>query len=290
MSKTLIGKENYLFLINDSSNEIEKHRNNNSRGNIDLINLYNSYENFVLIVYPDKSIIYQKYLPDYYKSLYRTIFESYKNILKNKILDPYTVLVNEKDTYYKTDTHINLKGNYLVYNYFINHINYKLKLDLPLIDLNNLNKKLVSSLSLLCLGIGDLTWESNLCNQKIDDMKDNYYSDNINEIKYNIHYIKKDDIIKLIDDKDYLDHTDKNIGKLLNWEIISKYIIYRLNENCNNNFKVIIFYDSFMAFSLHLYMNLFKEIYFIKNIFDVNHINFIKPDYIFEFRVERFLF
>ena len=58
----------------------------------------------------------------------------------------------------------------------------------------------------------------------------------------------------------------------------------------DNNLKVIFFYDSFMTFGIHLYLNLFKEIYFIKNIFDPNYINIIKPDYIFELRVERFLF
>ena len=60
--------------------------------------------------------------------------------------------------------------------------------------------------------------------------------------------------------------------------------------NCNNTLRIVIFYDSFLAQAIHLFMDLFQEVYFIKRIFNRSLVNTIKPDYTFEFRVERFLF
>jgi hypothetical protein len=78
--------------------------------------------------------------------------------------------------------------------------------------------------------------------------------------------------------------------KIIDWNILSDYILYRKNDIYNNNLKIIIFYDSFLINIIHLLLNLFREIYFIKDIFNEKYINIINPDYIFEFRVERFLF
>jgi hypothetical protein len=75
----------------------------------------------------------------------------------------------------------------------------------------------------------------------------------------------------------------------IEWNIVSKYILYQKNIT-NNNLKVIIFYDSLLLSSLSLYMELFETVYMIKDIYNNEIINIIKPDYVFEFRVERFLF
>ena len=81
MNKTLIGKNDYLFLINDSSNEIIKHCYSTYDYNINHINLYKSVDNYLLIVYPDKSFIYNKYLPDEYNAIYRPVLNKYKELL-----------------------------------------------------------------------------------------------------------------------------------------------------------------------------------------------------------------
>ena len=63
ISKTLIGKENYLFLQNDSGQELKIHNEN-----LDLVadNFYLKYsENinkYLLVVFPNKSLIHKKYL------------------------------------------------------------------------------------------------------------------------------------------------------------------------------------------------------------------------------------
>jgi hypothetical protein len=293
MNKTLIGKEGYLFLINDSSHEIEKHSKEDYPVNMQVINEYKKMDNFMLLIYPDKSYIYSKYLPDEYNATHRPVLKKYKENLKDKIVDLYKFIKNEDDIYYKTDTHINLKGNYAVFNVFVDIIKNKFNIDLPKLDINNLDKITVSSLNNLMRGIGDLTWESNLCNQKLNDMSDNYYNEkdeDKNKIYYARTYINENTDIKLFNESIEKDETEENYNKLFDWNIISKYIIYKKNKNCNNNLKIVFFYDSFLTHAIHLFMDLFQEVYFIKKPFDKSLVNTIKPDYTFEFRVERFLF
>jgi len=128
MNKTLIGKNNYLFLINDTNRELEVHCNNLLLVNDITLSKYKN-TNYILFIYPNKSLIYKKNLPDNYIVKYRPALDLYKNILGDKMIDLYDLLKDEEDIYYKTDTHINLKGNLLVYNYFINLINDKLDLN-----------------------------------------------------------------------------------------------------------------------------------------------------------------
>ena len=52
---------------------------------------------------------------------------------------------------------------------------------------------------------------------------------------------------------------------------------------------MLIFYDSFLLPMLSVYLNMCREVYMSKNSYSPELINVIQPDYIFEFRVERFL-
>jgi hypothetical protein len=293
MNKTLIGKENYLFLINDSANEIEKHCDPNYKGNKEYIDKYTLYNNILLIIYPDKSYVYRKYLPDEYRAIYRPVLDQYKKEINNKILDTYEVLKNEDDIFYKTDTHINLKGNYIVYNYFADNVKKILNIELPKVDMSNLKKKIVPSLEELGLGIGDLTWKINLGEQVLEDKTDNYYYDEGSLLVYCKTILSKDIPISLfkLNEKNTFDvYNTQNYGNIFNWNIVSTYVLHKINNDANNNLKVLIFYDSFLLVGIHLYVNLFKEIYFVKSIFSREYYNIIKPDFVFEFRVERFLF
>jgi len=287
MNKTLIGKEKYLFLINDSSNELKVHCENLELVKDKKLLQYN-FNNFLLVVFPDKSIIYKKFLPDNYVVKYRPALKIYKDKLQDRVLDGYKILKNESDTYYKTDTHINLKGNYIVYTNFINKIN-------SLFNLNIIQKKITilhktCELSSLNQGIGDLTWSSNLGQQVLDSVIDSYYFTNDFEFFYNTYTIKNDKKIRFLN-YDLIDETLQleNNNEFANWNIISKYIIYKKNVTNLPKIKVIIFYDSFLLNILPLYLELFYEIYMIKEIYSNTFINLIKSDYVFEFRVERFL-
>lgn len=283
-------KNNYLFLYP----ELIKHVKNANYFNNQVIEQYKNIKNFYIFIYPDKCIVYNNHLPDNYKIEIedRSYLKNYKEILDNKVIDLYECLKNENDIYYKTDTHINLKGSYLVYNYFVDSIKNNYNIDLPHINLNILQKKTVNSLSSLNIGIGDLTWENNLGQQILNDITDTYYDDYDNStdlVFYMRTNIDKNLSIKLLTKNNLIDETILHYGKIFSWDILSKYILYRKNNNCKNNLKILIFYDSFLAHSLYLYLNLFSEIYFIKDIFDINIINKINPDLIFEFRIERFL-
>lgn len=286
LHKTLIGKNGYLFLINDSARELEVHCDNlNLIKNPNLDHLTKA--NYFLTIFPNKSLVYKDFLPDEYSVKYRPAFDIYKNVLQNKMMDGYDVLKNEEDVYYKTDTHINFKGAYLVYNYFVTKINqiYKFNIKPKQICI----KKKECKLNECNVGIGDLLWDNNLGDQIIDDRFDTYYySDEVRNI-YNEYIIHSNGSLRLLDYK-LNDITDTLNGVILHWNIISKHIIFKNNNECNNNYKVLIFYDSFLLSSLPLYLEMFTNIYMIKSVYSNELIELIQPDYVFEFRVERFLF
>jgi hypothetical protein len=127
-----------------------------------------------------------------------------------------------------------------------------------------------------------------LGNQHLDDIKDNFYFNNEITWFYNIYKIKKDNNIRFLDNS-LIDNTNEMDCQLVTWDIITDYIIYIKNDN-KISLKIIIFYDSFLLNTLPLYFYLFNEIYFIKKNYSNDLIDKIKPDYVFEFRVERFLF
>ena len=281
MNKTLIGKNGYLFLTNDSCNELEAQCSEK----IPNIKMHQFLNNYVLIVFPNKSLMHKQYLPEIYNIQYRHALNIYKSSLKEKLLDGYEYLKDENDVYYKTDTHINLKGSYIIYQKFIEKINELYHFNLSVEKINIEVKQCI--LKDLCRGIGDLTWETNLGNQLLDDINDNYYYSN-DMLDFYIYYIiKNENSIRFLD-YDLTDNTLLLENKNTTWDIISKYIIYKKNENCKH--RVLIFYDSFLLSTIPLYLNLFNEVYLAKTLYNNDLINLIKPEYVFEFRVERFLF
>jgi hypothetical protein len=284
-TKTLIGKSNYLFLINDSNKELIVGCNNLNLVQTKNLNSF-KFDKFLLTVIPNKSLIYKKYLPDNYNVKYRPGFDAYSKVLNNKIIDAYNVLKNEEDVYYKTDTHINLKGSLIVYKYFIQELNKIYNLDIIPKELTISSKKCI--LTNLNLGLGDLLWKQNLGDQNVENHEDTFYYSNEVDYIYCTHVIKKHDNIRILTKNGLIDQNEILINSTIDWNIISKYILYQKNIS-NNNLKVIIFYDSLLIPSLSLYMELFEIVYMIKDNYNNEIINIIKPDYVFEFRVERFL-
>jgi len=140
-------------------------------------------------------------------------------------------------------------------------------------------------LAKLQIGLGDLTWDMNKGTQILNNVFDNYYSSNeliqiyYGTNKYNIIFY----------DYNLVDKSDEINDNIIEWNILSKYILYKRNEDALNK-KVVIFYDSLLLSTLGLYITMFKDVYMIKNVYDNKIIDKINPDYIFEFRVERFLF
>jgi hypothetical protein len=164
MNKTLIGKNGYLFLQNDSAKELEVHHNNLCLVHPQFHTKYECVKDkFLMIVFPNKSFIYSKYLPDKYNIQYRPGLVLYSEYFNNHLLDGLPYLLN-LDTYYKTDTHINNKGALIMYNLFIDKINNLFNLAIEKKDYT-LTQIYCKSLSNIGIGLGDLTWETNLGNQ-----------------------------------------------------------------------------------------------------------------------------
>jgi len=288
MSKTLIGKNGYLFLNNDTCRELEVHCNNLNLVGDHSLKRY-SFSNFMLIVFPNKSFILKDNLPDGYNAIYRPAIDTYKNVLGNKCVDAYEMLNKEDNVYYKTDTHINTKGGYIVYKYFIENLNKIYDLNIQPKEINFQHKKCL--LHYTWCGLGDLLSPLNLGNQSIneeDKIDDFYESEDILKIYYGYKINSTNDI--KVFDYDLCDKTEELNNTLVTWEIVSSYVLYKINNNSDNKYKVIIFYDSFLLSTISLYLDLFFEVYMFKCIYNNNIIDKIQPDYVFEFRVERFLF
>jgi hypothetical protein len=238
----------------------------------------------MLVVFPDKSIYYNEYLPDNYHAKFRPNLDICKVILNNKIIDVYEFIKDIPNCYYKTDTHINFKGAYIVYTKFINKINEVFFLNVDIKEL--VIKQIDIELNHLNIGIGDLTWNTNLGNQTLVDKCDTYYySDDIMQI-YPNYTIVNDGYIKIYD---YAlnDKTISLIGFTFDWSIVSNNIIYK--NNSNKKYRVLFFYDSFLLNTLPLYLEMFSEVFMIKSRYSSDIINKINPDFVFEFCVERFL-
>lgn len=280
--KTLKGKHNYLFLINDAANSLNRHL---FASNKKWRHIIRSKKITKLLVFPDKEIICKDFLPDDKKIKYRENLDHYIRYFKDNLLDPTNIL--DHSDYYKTDSHINNKGALKIYKYFNNIISTIHNINIPEEEVI-LEENKTDALSTIGKGIGDLTWDSNKGSVQLDDISDIYYR---LPKKYDFYCTTYEN-----NEKDFqiLSSTLKNISssyknKSIDWHCISKNILYYKSDVASINKKVIIFYDSFLLSSIGLYKNMFKEIYLIKNLYDDTYNNKIKPDYIFEFRVERFL-
>ena len=149
-----------------------------------------------------------------------------------------------------------------------------------------LKKKNVESLNSINKGIGDLTWDINKGNLLLNDINDIYYSFSEEYDFYMTAYEKNDKRFKIINYELNDVSSDYNF---IDWNVISTNILYRKTENAVINKKILIFYDSFLVSSIGLYKELFQEIYLVKNFINNEIIKKINPDFVFEFRVERFL-
>ena len=252
MNKTLIGKNDYLFLINDNCRELEVHCENLNLVKDENLLRYN-INNFFMVVYPNKSLIHKKYLPDNYVIKYRPAIDIYTKKLNDKILDCYDILKDHEDTYYKTDTHINLKGNKIIYDNFIEKINNVFGMDVKKINFTLKSKNV--ELCTVNRGIGDLTWGMNLGNQVLTDKNDTYfYTEDIEELYCN-YVIKKENFIRLVN-FNLEDVTDFYDNTILSWNTVSNNIIYK-KTLLETDKIIVIFYDSFLLNAINIYLETF---------------------------------
>jgi len=201
------------------------------------------------------------------------------------ILDTFSVIKNI-DSFYKTDTHPNLLGVYEIYKLFINTINSRFGLNISVMQINiQCNNCILTDLN---LGIGDLTWLSNKGELVLDNVYDNYYYTDSIDMIYNKYIFKDSGPLRILDNS-LNDKTNNFKDNMLGWDIVSNNILYYNNISSNIKFKSIIFCDSFIIHFIGLFLQTLSETYIIKDVFKPDIIDKINPDYIFEFRAERFL-
>ena len=287
-NKVLIGKDNYLFIINDSSESLNKH-NKSYISNLYPNNLHNRYNKYIkqmlFVIFPDKEVVCKDFLPDHIICNSRPYADTYNKYFSKNIIDGYLIL--DPSDYYKTDTHINCKGELKIYYAIINYLNKLFNVRIP-VNNYSITEQTVPRLEDLNKGIGDLTWQHNKGTLEIADYTDTYY--NIEQsVNFYLSIYNNDNNYNILD-YDLNDISKDWINKTIDWNCVSKNIFYKKNSLYSIKGKVLIFYDSFLLSTLSLFKDLFEEIYLAKTIFNENLINNIYPDLIIEVRVERFLF
>jgi len=179
---------------------------------------------------------------------------------------------------------------YLIYILFLDKVKklFHLGVNLKRATINAVD---VNSLSELNNGLGDLTWSQNLGDQVLSSKNDTFFVSNEINALYTIYEFKENDRIRLMrfQSNQLLDETDINIGEKMDWIVISKYILYKKND-CYPNCRILIFYNSFLLSTMSLYLELTSDVYMFKSTFNKSLVEHLNPDYVFEFRVERFLF
>jgi hypothetical protein len=270
-NRSYMGKNGYLFLINDSNSEIKQHFDQSyyNRFNRSLfIEKFNSKTEYCknnnikynFFIVPDKSYVCIEYLPFDLKIIKRNY-----DLIKNYVPD-FSEKLNP-DHYWKTDTHINyIGGKELSYN-ILNNIN------------NNFTRE---DFDILIKEQMNTTYDCNKPSYLCDLISDHNWSYSQNErLKY--------------EDEKTLFFTPKNITNL-DEDVPEKFngkrrVIHRLNENSFTDLKFLIFRDSstnYLTSFLQLYC---REILCHWDYWSFNKelIEWYKPDIILEIRTERLL-
>ena len=270
LNLSLKGKEGYLFLINDSNNEIRQHfdqsylNNFNSSFFIEKLEFKKEYcinnkIKYFFFIVPDKSYVCRNLLPFDIKIIKRNY-----DLIKHLVPDFSNKL--DSKCYRKTDTHINFYGgrvlSYNILNYIDNNFKRndfdKLIDEQTIIDHNSLH---------YCDLLSSDNWS---------------YSD-----EEKLEYQNEKAII-------FLNKCLKSIKENLPEKFKSSFgreTFYYLNKNGFSDLKVLIMGDSSTMFLENVLSVYFKEllVYWDHWIFDKELVEWYKPDVIIDIRTERFL-
>jgi len=270
LKRALIGKNGYLFLVNDTNDEIRQHFDYtyNNNFNRDLFIKFLNYkkkfsENLNIKYYffltPDKSLVCKDFLPFDIKMIKRNY-----NSIKDLVPDFAEHL--DHTCYFKTDSHINyLGGKELSYRY----LNY--------IDKNFRRKDLEKLINEQIQTIHNAERPGDLISER------NWSYSNIKKEKYNNEKVVVFRNNSLIDLKENLPEKFKFDGE--------RETEYYKNEHGFTNLRVLIFRDSMSKLIQDILSLYFKEIllHWDHWAFPEKLIEWYKPDIILEIRAEKFL-
>lgn len=269
LSISLKGRSKYLFLFNDSNNEILQHYDENYINSFDAESFINNYYfkkklfnnfgiDYAYYVVPDKSIVCRKFLPFKFNTMKRNVDE----VLE--INDFSSHLIPED--YFKNDSHMNYSGGKKLAFLILNHLDDSFN--------EETFNKIISNYS---------TLEKRLHNY--DLVQHNYWSYSYPE--------------KLTFVQSNLESYVRPISlECLHGLIPEKFSAvkdrkseYFKNKNAFSNTKVLIFHDSSIKYLKWYFSFYFKEMFLFwdHGNMDKELIEWYKPDLILEIRIERFI-
>lgn len=270
LNMTIKGKSDFLFLINDSNNEIRQHFDFSYRNKFDKIKFLENYHfkkelfndngiEYYFFDIPDKSVVCKDFLPFNIKTMKR-------NVDRVKEIVDFKNLLNINH-YYKFDSHLNFEGSNILSFSFLRYMDNKLRIGKwnNLLNENGVIFNKPVPIDLLSLR----NWSYSEMGRRI--LK--------NKVKNNF-----DSIIKP--------------SKLSSKEIPNQYrtygnrdSVYFENPDSLSDKKALIFRDSSFDTLKWYFSFYFKEIFLCWDHGFINEdiIDYFEPDVIFEIRIERFI-
>ena len=265
------GKNNYLFLVNEVSDEIRQHYDDSYEYNVDVdkfIESQKSKEDYLekqnitynMFVVPDKSILLRKFLPFDTKEPVRVL-----NDLSGYVHD-LSIVLNEHD-YYLTDSHVTKVSGLKCISYILSTMH-------PENSISDYYKLLWDKLHIVLEPHkGDLLYNDNW-SYGVDD----YYKKYLNIT-----------VIELM-----LNNEIENMNNYLPKEFKvfkSRPTSYFRNEHSISDKKAIVLRDSSTEKMKIPLISYYREVIFYWDYwyFNKNLIEWFKPDDVIEIRTERFL-
>lgn len=268
LKKCIKGKDNYLFLVNDSNNELKQHFDPyyENRFNKDIFlkqlnekkkySKENNIKYFFFLV-PDKSLVCKDFLP--FESNYE---KRNFNTINNDLPDFREYL--DYSCYFKNDSHINYEGGKKLSYCYLKHLD-------PDFD-KSIFKKLISDQIIKrdAEHPGDLITEINWSYS--NEERDDFLNDNV------IQYVNK-----------YLQLLNHKIPERFKQSV--RETVYYENEQGLTKLKVLILRDSSLNLLKDILSIYFNEILLYWGYWSFNKdlIEWYKPDIILEIKTERFL-
>ena len=269
--KSLIGKNNMLFLINDTNDELMIHYDSSYKTNFNKTIFFNQCEQkinisekygakYIFFISPDKSVVCGKNLPFETNICNRIDIDFIKTI--KCCYDLYENSNLTIDDYFNSDSHVNFNGAKKI-------VSNLLKIVFPSIIINF---DIIEETFVIYNRLGDL---ADPINYKYEEPQPNIFIDNVKQILLGAHI------------------QDKSSSLPFKFKFIySRQSVYHINNQPMIDKKILYFCDSTTFSFLSVYLSsIFKEslYYWDHWFFNEEIIDYFKPDYIFEIRTERLL-
>ena len=271
LKKTIKGKNDFLFLINDAANELRQHFDASYKNKFDVNEFLEEYYfkkklfeknniDYFYFAIPDKSLVCKDFLPFEVKYIKRNVDEV------DEIIDFVNYLNNT--CYYKLDSHINRKGGEILTYNMLNYIdsNFSNKEWNNILNINAEDGKQPRDWDLLY----EINWSFSEKEKKIYEKK---YSD------YFEYFLKPKN------SKDLNDNFPEFISNT------KRPTFFTVNPDGFSDKRALIFRDSSFWVLKSYFSFYFKEmcIFWDHGSLDERIIKFFKPDVIIEARTERFI-